>query len=60
MPENLYKVPEEKVRSEIFEEFITKGQDKKLIEIGADDRVKYFAQDKRYDFRRPEEKVMMK
>lgn len=57
MPENLYEVPKEKVRAEFFEEYIAIGQDKKLIEIGADSRVKYVAQDKRYDFRGPEEKV---
>ena len=57
MPENLYEVPKEKVRAHVFEDYIGIGQDKKLIEIGADNRVKYVAQDKRYDFRGPEEKV---
>jgi len=57
MPENLYEVPKEKVRVEAFESYIAVGQDKKLIEIGADGKVKYIAQNKRYDFRGPEEKV---
>lgn len=57
MPENLYEIPKEKVRIEAFESYIAVGQDKKLIEIGADGRVKYIAQNKRYDFRGPEEKV---
>lgn len=57
MPENLYKVPKEKVRVEFFENYLAIGQDKKLIEIGADNKVKYTAQNKRYNFRDPEEKV---
>jgi len=57
MPKNLYEAPKERVRIEFFEQYIAVGQDKKLIEIGADDRVKYTAQNKRYNFRDPEEKV---
>lgn len=57
MPENLYEVPKEKVRIDAIESYIAVGQNKKLIEIGADGKVKYFAQNKRYDFRGPEEKV---
>jgi len=57
MPENLYEVPKEKVRIDAIESYIAVGQDKKLIEIGADGKVKYIAQNKRYDFRGPEEKV---
>ena len=57
MPENLYEVPKEKVRIDVLESYISVGQEKKLIEIGADGKVKYIAQNKRYDFRGPEEKV---
>jgi len=57
MPKYLYEPIEKKIISESFEEYIAVGLDKKHIEIVADDRVKYIVQDKRYDFRRPEEKV---
>jgi hypothetical protein len=46
MPENLYELPKEKVRAESFESYIAVGQDKKLIEIGADGKVKYIVQNK--------------
>lgn len=36
MPENLYEIPTEKVRIDVLESYIAVGQDKKLIEIGAD------------------------
>jgi type I restriction enzyme M protein len=57
MPENLYEIPKEKVRIDILESYIAVGQDKKLIEIGADGKVKYIVQNKRYNFSGPEEKT---
>jgi len=57
MSENLYEVPKEILSAESYQSYITIGKDKKLIEIVSDNRIKYVAQNKNYNFQRPEEKV---